>query len=107
MSDRTLRRFIFLTQLTLVFVFLVIIAGSVVRATGSGMGCPDWPKCFGKWVPPTDVSQLPADYKEVYAGEHHAVAEFNALNTWTEYLNRLAGAILGILIFLQFIFSFR
>lgn len=89
------------------FVYLVIIAGSVVRATGSGMGCPDWPKCFGHWVPPTDVSQLPADYKEIYAGEHHAVAEFNALNTWVEYLNRLCGAVLGLLIFAQFIFSFR
>jgi cytochrome c oxidase assembly protein subunit 15 len=90
-----------------VFVILVIIAGAVVRATGSGMGCPDWPKCFGKWIPPTDVSQLPVDYKERYAGEHHAVADFNAANTWTEYLNRLCGAILGILIFIQFITSFR
>ena len=71
------------------------------------MGCPDWPKCFGKWIPPTDVSQLPANYKEVYAGEHHAVAEFNALNTWTEYLNRLCGAILGILIFIQLILSIK
>jgi len=99
------RRFIVLTQITLVFVYLVIIAGSVVRATGSGMGCPDWPKCFGKWVPPTSVTELPPDYKEKYAGEHHAVAEFNPWNTWTEYLNRLAGAILGILIFIQFLFS--
>lgn len=101
------RRFLITAQITLIFVYIVIIAGSVVRATGSGMGCPDWPKCFGKWVPPTEVSQLPADYKERYAGEHHAVAEFNVLNTWTEYLNRLAGALLGILIFLQFLFSIK
>ncbi len=105
MLQKNIRRFLVFAQITLVFVYLVIIAGSVVRATGSGMGCPDWPKCFGKWVPPTDVSQLPADYKEVYAGEHHAVAEFNVLNTWTEYLNRLAGAILGFLIFIQFVLS--
>ena len=101
------RRFLITAQITLIFVYIVIIAGSVVRATGSGMGCPDWPKCFGKWVPPTEVSELPADYKERYAGEHHAVAEFNVLNTWTEYLNRLAGALLGILIFLQFLFSIK
>jgi heme a synthase len=107
MNSSTIQRFIRLAQVTLIFVYLVIIAGSVVRATGSGMGCPDWPKCFGNWIPPTDVSQLPANYKEIYAGEHHAVAEFNALNTWVEYINRLSGAILGILIFIQFLVSFR
>ncbi len=107
MNPKTIQRFIRLAQVTLIFVYLVIVAGSVVRATGSGMGCPDWPKCFGHWIPPTDVSQLPANYKEVYAGEHHAVAEFNAANTWVEYLNRLCGAVLGLLIFAQFILSFK
>ena len=107
MPSTLIRRFIIISQITLVFVYLVIIAGSVVRATGSGMGCPDWPKCFGKWVPPTSVSELPADYKEVYAEEHHAVAEFNVWNTWTEYLNRLVGAVLGVLIFIQLIVSFK
>ena len=107
MNNIPLLRFIRLTQITLLFVYLVIIAGAVVRASGSGMGCPDWPKCFGNWVPPTNVSQLPENYKEIYAGEHHAVAEFNALNTWVEYVNRLLGAVLGILIFLQLLASLK
>jgi cytochrome c oxidase assembly protein subunit 15 len=91
---------------TIAAVFFLIFVGGLVRSTGSGMGCPDWPKCFGQYVPPTDISQLPSDYKTQFAVNGKEIADFDTFKTWTEYVNRLIGVVIGILIFLTIVFSY-
>ncbi|NOT85035.1 MAG: COX15/CtaA family protein [Methylococcaceae bacterium] len=86
--------------LTIIAVYCLILIGGIVRASGAGMGCPDWPTCFGQWIPPTDVAELPANYQEIYAQRGYQNTTFNPIKTWTEYLNRLAGVSIGGLIIL-------
>jgi cytochrome c oxidase assembly protein subunit 15 len=114
----------------------VILAGAVVRMTGIGMGCPDWPKCFGYLIPPTERSQLDwqpgktyekgnviildnnlqvatqtfksgeaIDLKNWEAYTKHDYTTFNATHTWVEFINRLLGAISGLIVLGLFIRS--
>lgn len=128
------KRFLKINLLTIIALFVLILAGGVVRSTGSGMGCPDWPKCFDRLVPPTDSTQLPAGYEQKYIAGRKAKnerfanmldafgkkeladkirtdasilqhEEFNAAKTWTEYVNRLVGATTGVLLLLCAVFS--
>ena len=150
------KKFLSLAIVTLISLYLVILAGSVVRATGSGMGCPDWPKCFGYYIPPTDPSQVEFHenhfYKKdmmiivsdslyfwvdqdplhqlptgkIFGGVRdtlwrakadftsgktfdranwekypvHDYAKFFVQQTWTEYINRLLGALSGFFTFI-------
>jgi heme a synthase len=134
-KNKNQTRFRSCTFYSLISVYLLILAGGIVRSTGSGMGCPDWPRCFGQWIPPTKVSELPDDYKEVFKAKRHKKNEklskylaafnlndlanqvlneetdqvnlqFNVKKTYIEYINRVAGVITGFFIFLSFLFSF-
>ena len=98
------RRIVFITLGALYF---LIAVGASVRASGAGMGCPDWPTCFGQWVPPTSESQLPKNYQEIYGDLGYADTEFNVVKTWTEYVNRLIGVTIGILIFITTLSAWR
>lgn len=135
MISKSENRFIKFNFITIIVTLLVILAGGIVRSTGSGMGCPDWPKCFGQYIPPTSADQLPANYKEKYVVQRldknerfakrleilgkkaladsirHDITiaqpeEFNVAKTWTEYINRLIGAITGVFLILLVALSF-
>lgn len=136
MKETQFRGFKRLCLTTLVFLYFLIFVGGFVRSSGSGMGCPDWPTCFGKWIPPTDISQLPTDYKEKYSQKRDkknkefasflsliglskigdkilndksilTEAEFNPVNTWTEYVNRLVGVAVGLMMIAIFISAWK
>lgn len=99
------KRFLWCAALTVATIYSLIMVGGIVRATGSGMGCPDWPTCFGQWIPPTHESQLPENYQTIYADRGYADTTFNVRKTWTEYLNRLLGVFTGFTILATLIFS--
>jgi cytochrome c oxidase assembly protein subunit 15 len=98
------RRFGLLTVITVIG---LIFVGGFVRASGSGMGCPDWPKCFGMWIPPTSIDQLPVNYAEIYGEKLKGEIVFNPTKTWIEYINRLFGVLTGIFIIISVFFSYK
>jgi len=78
--------------------YLLIFVGGLVRVAGAGMGCPDWPKCFDRWIPPTSLEQLP---------DHIDLAKFNIVLAWIEYSNRLFGALVGLVITITTFLAFK
>ncbi len=95
--NRRLKQFRLMAIVTVLAVLFLIWVGSTVRATGAGMGCPDWPTCFGQVIPPMSEADLPADYRQQYAQYGYDQMRFDPVRTWTEYLNRLTGTLIGFL----------
>lgn len=102
-------------------VLLLIFVGATVRATGSGLGCPDWPFCYGCWVPPTSVEDIDFNKLDLEKFRKKAAAlgrdpasitpesikaEFNPVATWIEYINRLTSLPVGLSVLALFLASF-
>ncbi|CAN5197815.1 COX15/CtaA family protein [soil metagenome] len=82
---------------TLVATLFLIFVGGFVRASGAGLGCPDWPRCWGLWLPPTSVADIDATLYDV--------SQFNLTKMWIEYLNRVVGVVVGLLVIGTFVLS--
>lgn len=91
----------------------LVVAGGLVRATGAGLGCPDWPTCWGCWLPPTELNDIPSQLDA--AGEPYYLdkldrkqylSKFDSTKMWIEYLNRVLGVLIGIFIIATFVVSF-
>lgn len=90
--------FVSLSLATVIATYVLIAVGSLVRAAGAGLGCPDWPRCFGGWLPPTSAEQLPDGFDPT---------QFNVVETWLEYANRLVGVTIGLFIFAALVSAWR
>ena len=91
-----MKKYFRFSVLSIVFTYLLIFIGGLVRVAGAGMGCPDWPKCFDRWIPPTSITQLP---------DHIDPEKFNLVLAWVEYLNRLSGAFVGFIILVSCVYA--
>jgi len=83
---------------TTAITYLLILVGGLVRASGAGLGCPDWPRCFGSWIPPASAANLPPEFDP---------SQFNRTLMWTEYLNRLLGVTVGFSILATAVSAWR
>ena len=106
----------------LVALYLLITVGAVVRVTGSGLGCPDWPKCWGCWIPPVKIGQV--NFEKIDLEKFKRKAErlgrnpdeislknlregFNPVHAWIEYINRLSSLPLSLSLLAMFMASCR
>ena len=83
---------------TTAITYFLILVGGLVRASGAGLGCPDWPRCFGGWIPPMSAADLPPQFD---------ASQFNPTLMWTEYLNRLLGMTVGLMILATVVSAWR
>ena len=71
-------------------IYLLIVIGAVVRVTGSGLGCPDWPLCYGNVIPPMESAALLEWSHRTFAAIVSAILAATALVAWISHrANRL------------------
>ncbi len=89
------------TLFSVVLALIVIVAGSYVRLTGAGLGCPDWPGCYGQAVV-SDHADFKAQAAKAFPGQ-----AFDIAKAWKEMSHRYLAATLGVAILLLTLLSWR
>jgi len=90
-----------LSLLATVLAFCVIVLGAFVRLTDAGLGCPDWPGCYGQITPPDsahEVSQVEQNFPDAKVELHKA---------WYEMIHRYLASTLGLLIIAMAVLAWR
>ncbi|GIC76585.1 heme A synthase [Moritella sp. F3] len=88
-----------LLNLTIMLAFIVIILGAYTRLTDAGLGCPDWPGCYGFNVVPANAQDI-ASAQQAYPDK-----PLHAGKAWNEMIHRYIAGLLGIFILIIFILS--
>ncbi len=84
---------------------LLIAMGGAVRATDSGLACPDWPACYGMWIPPADLHMWLEHSHRLWAGAVGLAVLALVIMTWrnrrTDRWSWRASVLTGVLILVQ------
>lgn len=96
-----MKSFKILTLLALLVTFSVITLGAYVRLSDAGLGCPDWPGCYGKILVPDSLDQAAEDYQ---GNETHILETDKA---WKEMIHRYLASALGLIILIMSILAWR
>lgn len=86
------KRVIRLCNLGIGLALVVVFLGAWTRLNNAGLGCPDWPGCYGQWVIPNDIQAL-SDAQQLYPDQPIVTAK-----GWLEMIHRYAAGLLGILV---------
>ncbi len=78
-SKKTIQRFRSVVIITAILVFLLIVVGGIVSASGAANACPDWPTCLGTWMPPQNQGAL---YNYAHRVLSALVAPFLIASAW-------------------------
>ena len=88
------RRFLLLARATTAVALGVIILGAYVRLSDAGLGCPDWPGCYGQLL---GVPETAAEIER--AQENYPNNRIDAAKAWKELMHRYLAGVLGLMIF--------